>query len=350
MEWRTPDYFSSFRCLASDCPHSCCIGWEVTVDAETAAFYQTVSGPLGEKLRRHLTEEDGEFFLPLHGGRCPFLDSQNLCEIHCRLGEEHTSVTCRSHPRFIEEYGSLREISLAASCPAANALLLGSQAPLTFPVCVTEETPSFPPDAWLTPLLFCRDRAMQILQDRTRPLRSRMVWLLLFSNEVQILLDEDRAEELTGLCEACGGLPDGLPEGLPAAGPGLFPRALEILAEREPLEPDWPSLLKAAQASPEDILCPDWAGERILAYFVFRYFLKAVGDGDLLSRAELAVFSLLVIDRLSSALGLAEALRRYCREIEHCPENLVALQQAFCEDADLSLSHFFRELNRTEPH
>ena len=50
-----------------------------------------------------------------------------------QLGEAATSVTCRSHPRFIEDYGAFREITLSAACPEANDLLLGSRETLTFP-------------------------------------------------------------------------------------------------------------------------------------------------------------------------------------------------------------------------
>ena len=35
---RMPDYAEQFRCLAGDCPHSCCIGWEVVLDGETVAL------------------------------------------------------------------------------------------------------------------------------------------------------------------------------------------------------------------------------------------------------------------------------------------------------------------------
>ena len=136
-----PDYYEDFRCLAGKCPHTCCEKWEVVIDEDSAAFYKTVPGLLGDKLRTVLKrDEDGDLCFPLNGGRCPFLDSENLCEIHKTLGEEATSVTCREHPRFTEDYGPFREVTLSASCPAANALLLGSREPLTFRNFETEET------------------------------------------------------------------------------------------------------------------------------------------------------------------------------------------------------------------
>ena len=54
MRVRVPDYFDRFHCLAGACPHSCCVGWEVVVDEETARRYDAVPGPLGERLRSEL--------------------------------------------------------------------------------------------------------------------------------------------------------------------------------------------------------------------------------------------------------------------------------------------------------
>jgi lysine-N-methylase len=340
---RVPDYFDRFECLADRCPQNCCVGWEVVVDDATAAYFQIVPGEFGDRLRAGLTREDGERCFVRKNRRCPFLDAQGLCEVHMTLGPEHTSATCRTHPRFTEEYGALRETSLSASCAAAAALLLGSREPLTF---VTREdgAPQEPwSDEWVPLLLPCRERAIAIAQDRTRPLRQRMAWLLLFSNEVQALLDEDDAAELPTLAEDYAALPECLPPELTAAGEGIFPHALKVLGGLEILEEDWLPLLRAAEA-PAPAL-PDWAGERILTYFLFRYFLKAVDDGDLLSKVQLALFGTLCAERLAGQTATAEeALRRFCREIEHSEENLAAMRDAFCTDEGLSLSAFFHEL------
>ena len=122
---RVPDYFDQFACLAGDCPHSCCIGWEVVIDEDTARRYRAEPGPLGEKLRAAMQFDGEDVCFPLDGGRCPFLNRENLCEIHCALGAEATSVTCQEHPRYIEEYGPFKEITLSAACPAAVHWLSG---------------------------------------------------------------------------------------------------------------------------------------------------------------------------------------------------------------------------------
>lgn len=339
MLTRVPDYFEQFRCLAGDCPRSCCVGWEVVIDPDTAAAYRALPGPFGDRLRAALRRDaDGGDCFPLAGGRCPFLDREDLCEIHRRLGEAATSATCRAHPRFIEEYGPFREISLAASCPAACQLLLGSRAALTFPAV---ETPgeAEPGDPWLEPLLAVRTRMMELLGDRSRPLKRRLSHLLSLAAEAQGLLDEDRAEDLGPLAASWR------PQPLSPAGAGLFPAAFQLLETLEILEPDWPDLLWAgAQAAP--LPADEALLERIAAYFLFRYGLKAVNDGDLLSWVELCVFAGLAVEHLAAVCGLPEALSRFSREIEHDQENLEALRGAFWREPALSLPRFQAELLR----
>jgi len=340
MDLRVPDYYSDFHCLAGACPHSCCIGWEVVIDPETAADYQKQPGPLGKELRGNMREEDGEICFSLEAAdRCPFLDSENLCRIHRLLGPEHTSRVCREHPRFLEDYGTLQELSLCASCPAANRLLLGSKAPLTFQVTCLDEIGE-PADPWIAPLLTCRERMFAILQDRSRPLQDRLTELLVLADSAQALLDVDGVEELPALCGAWE-----MPQ-LPETGlEGLFPAGWVLLEGLEILGEDWRELIQQAKTSGIAAQsCSDWILERIAAYFLFRYFLKTVGDGDLLSKVELAVFSAAVLCRLAPLTGMEEALRLWCREIEHCEENLNALQNAFCSEASLSLERFISEM------
>jgi lysine-N-methylase len=335
---RVPDYFENFKCLAGACPHSCCIGWEVVLDEDSVALYKGVEGPLGEKLRASMTvDAEGDVCFPLNGGRCPFLDDENLCEIHRQWGAEATSITCQEHPRFTEDYGSFREVTLSASCPAANALLLGSEEKLAFFEAETDE-PAEEGDAWLEYLLPLRSGMLELLTDRSRPLKARMRAFLSLAEEAQMLLDTERAEELPALVEGWVELPQRFWDSEP-----LFPEGLCVLQELEILEPDWSDILERArtvdpQPQPESLL------ERIAVYFAFRYLLKTVNDGDLLSRAQLCVFAVLVIERLAAVCGLEEALRRFSAEVEHSGENLETLLAAFWQREELSLRAFRQAL------
>ena len=310
-----PDYYDQFRCLAGACPHSCCEQWEVVIDEAHADFYAQVTGGLGEKLRATLQRDaEGDLCFALNGGRCPFLDDENLCEIHRLLGEEATSITCQEHPRFIEDYGPFREVTLSASCPAANELLLGSEAPLTF--CAREdEEAGEEGDPWLPHLLVLRQRMMEILTDRTRPLTCRLEQFLALAEAAQPLLDEDAAEELPALAAEFG---DNCSVQMAVSG------TLEALSALEALEPDWREVLRAAESAPRQPQ-PEPLLERIALYFAFRYLLKTVNDGDLLSRAQFVVYAVEAVERLAAVCGLSEALRRFSAEVEHSDENLETL-------------------------
>lgn len=320
---RVPDYFERFHCLAGACPHTCCEAWEVVIDRETAVRYQAVPGPLGKKLRNAMTvDADGDICFPLSGGRCPFLDGENLCEIHRTLGEEATSVTCQEHPRFTEDYGFFREISLSASCPEANALLLGSHRPLTFRAWETAEVGEAG-DPWTAELLPVRKRMLDLLADRSKRLRQRLAEVLQLALTAQELLDDEEAGQLPVL--AASWQPEQWE--MPPCGE-IFPDALRFLGELDILDPAWQTLLRRAETTapapiPEELL------ERVAAYLVFRYPLKAVNDGDLLGRTAFCVFAVLTVERLAVVCGLPEALRQFSREIEHSQENLEALQNAF---------------------
>ncbi len=174
MRTVVPDYYEAFHCLEGACPHTCCAGWEVVIDEETARRYFMEQGALGQHLRAALKQDaDGDWCFPLDGGRCPFLDGDGLCAIHRALGAEATSVTCREHPRFVEEYGPFREISLCASCPEACRLLLDKETPLEFWILETAE-PEETGDPWLKWLVPLRDRMLDLLRDRRSPLKRRL--------------------------------------------------------------------------------------------------------------------------------------------------------------------------------
>ena len=124
MQIRKSYYFDSFRCIASACDDSCCKEWDVQVDEAAAAYYRSLTGPLGDRLREVLKEEDGETVMIIEDGRCPMWREDGLCRIQAELGEEALCRTCREFPRLTHDYGNFVERGLELSCPEAARLIL----------------------------------------------------------------------------------------------------------------------------------------------------------------------------------------------------------------------------------
>ncbi len=339
MEQWVPEYYDAFQCMAGSCPKSCCTGWEICLDSGTAAFYRTVPGELGVCLREKMKQDaDGDLCFSMDGDRCPFLNRENLCEIHLQLDEEHTSQTCQTHPRFTEEYGPFCETHLSASCPAAAALLLGDEGALTYQrrECGGEPEPG---DAWLEPLRSFRETLLKLLYNRAIPVSERLCRVLALAERAQEALNREALEELYAIFAENIEMPNGPePEEL------LFPAAWFQLEQLEILEKDWLPLLEQCRQSPGAVHCSDQAAERLMTYFLYRYLLKAVNDGDLLGKIQLSLFSVMVIRRLTAWETLCPAVYRYCREIEHDEENLAALQEAFAWETAFQPAAFYQEL------
>ena len=49
-----PDFYPEFRCLAGDCPDTCCKDWQIILDEDALARYRAMPGPLGEQVRAAL--------------------------------------------------------------------------------------------------------------------------------------------------------------------------------------------------------------------------------------------------------------------------------------------------------
>lgn len=340
MLTHTPEYLSHFRCLAGDCPHTCCAGWAVPIDPETRRLYETLPAPLGERVRSALTDDgEGNPCFALHGDRCPFLNAENLCEIHLALGEGATGEICRTHPRFFYDFGTLREVGLCGSCPEATRLILETDLQLlsSHTDRPTEEEPPL-----LAPLLTARATTMELLRADDATAGERLQALLLFANEVQVLLDEEQTEVMEELCAVYA---DQLPLLDPASLPDrreALSACLSLLEERIILSPAWRDLLRKGQESlaqgtplpaPDSLLT-----QRVGQYFLYRHWLRGVWDGDPLSWAELTALGTAVCTLLAPlcADGFGEVFRLFCQEVEHAQDNLDALQAAFRERLTLA--------------
>ena len=186
MTYDYPSYYSQFHCIGGSCPDSCCIGWEVDIDEETYNYYKSLKGPFGDRLRAHIKEDGTDRYFPLcEGGRCPFLNRENLCDIITQLGEESLAQVCMEYPRYFLEEGDYEQIDLSLSCMELGRIFFEAPDPIEY---IREEMPDADADANPIPdtalngrlvhVLDIRDDCIAILEDRSRTLADRFLEVL----------------------------------------------------------------------------------------------------------------------------------------------------------------------------
>ncbi|MBR2876383.1 MAG: flagellin lysine-N-methylase [Clostridia bacterium] len=129
-----PSFYNEFKCTADKCSDSCCVGWEIVVDEKTKNKYKSFGTDFGRKICDSLIEdEDGDICFKLdERERCPFLNSENLCDIIINCGDESLCDICSEHPRFYNEFSFCTECGLGLCCEEVCRLLLEDEAPLEF--------------------------------------------------------------------------------------------------------------------------------------------------------------------------------------------------------------------------
>ena len=97
-----PDFYDAFCCTAERCRHTCCRGWEIDIDADTAARYRAMEGPLGERLRAAIDWSDGASFRLAEDERCKKL-AYMILEL-AENGADAHAYHQRLSPNETEEY------------------------------------------------------------------------------------------------------------------------------------------------------------------------------------------------------------------------------------------------------
>lgn len=314
MEVTKPDYFDRFRCLAGECPDSCCKDWQVQVDEASARRYRALPGALGEELRAALRQEDGEAYLTVQDGRCPMWRRDGLCRIQAELGESALCETCRQFPRLTHDYGDFVELGLELSCPEAARWILDEKSGYVTEKNPGGEDPEYDREA-MAVLKRTRVQALAILEEPD--ISKALALLLLYGCQAQGELDaeEERPFDRGAALETARAM----------AQPGEPEAVLEFFLGLEILTDAWRQRLKTPESG-------DWDCRtgNLLRYLVNRYWLQAVSDYDLYGRVKFMVISALVLRILGG--DFRETAQLFSKEIENDAENLDAILDAVYEN------------------
>ncbi|MGN0641816.1 MAG: flagellin lysine-N-methylase [Huintestinicola sp.] len=316
MKIITPSYYSKFRCTADKCSDSCCIGWEIDIDRDTYEKYLSVTGAFGQRLRENIvTAEDGSKCFKLDDDeRCPFLNAKNLCDIILTLGEDHLCGICDMHPRFREWFGDRCEMGVGMCCEAAAELILFDSSPFSLTCTENSEPPDeeFFDEELYDYLFEKRQKLIEILQTDS-PFPERLSEAALFAAKIQSELDNSPSSE-----ETCGS-------------GDIFAVLKDIFPQLEPLNEEWTEA--AERIIRVDGSAPLKAPENgkifgnMAVYFVYRYFMKAVFDNDVLSKMNIVLLSCAAVSMIMSAekISIEKAAVLWSKEAEYSEENIDTL-------------------------
>lgn len=266
-----PTFYKNFKCIAGDCPDSCCQGWEVDADSDSLEYYKTLDNSLEIKKRIDSVLSKDEFdniiFTLAPKKRCPFLNDENLCDMHIAIGGEHTPYTCRTFPRFIYDFGATREIGISFSCPVVSDMMYNTES-FDFETDINSDLPTLNDiDAEKYFLLYKgRTEAYKIAKDKNKSIRERLNDLL----DLGVLLQEK-----------------------------LFPydeggddiAFFDVFKNPELINPEWKE--KVENFSLKQV-SDTQSNENILMYFLYKYLMQAVYDDDALSKIKMAVLGVLI--------------------------------------------------------
>lgn len=306
MQFAYPDYYPQFRCIAGDCRHSCCIGWEIDIDDASLARWQALPGEMGARLRGCISSEGTPHFVLTEGERCPLLNSDGLCDLILAHGQDALCQICADHPRFRSFFPGRTETGLGLCCEAAAQLILSQPDGMRLTVSGAAE-PNDERDAFLA----LRDALFDIAQDRSRSVAAREEALL---RRVGAHLPDYSARQLT-----------------------------EYFLALERMDEAWTARLRALRDTPATDASAfsalmrgrETEYENLLVYFLFRHLSAAAEDGDAAGKVAFAVLSVRLLRALGAAefsrsgafsfSDQAELARQYSAEVEYSQENLDTL-------------------------
>ena len=291
MLYVEPDFYGEFQCIADQCVHSCCLGWEIDIDGDTAALYEGLPGELGAELRQKMCRETEPHFCLTEEERCPFLNERGLCRLILGFGEDVLCDICREHPRFYNDFPERQEAGLGLCCEEATRLLLAVEGPLEL-VCDRDETG----ETKEPELIALRGRMLEILSDFSLPMEER-------------------------IRRCCRGM-DMEPIPFDAA----FWRDFFLGLER--MDESWTAALLTVE-SDKLPLTGDAKHTRLLQYMLYRHFAPAEDREQAGLILQFCVLSLRLLWAMEQSGGeLPELVRLWSAEIEYSDENIEKIVKA----------------------
>lgn len=301
MREYVPDYYSEFSCIADQCRHSCCKGWEIDVDEDSLKYYATLPESWKARIASNIEVDDsGAHFCLTEEERCPFLKENGLCEMILGLGEKALCQICTDHPRFRNFFPDRTETGLGLCCEAVGRLILGREEKTR----LIELTNAGKPEAPENPILTLRAELIAAMQDRSLPVRKR-------AEKIASAFGSGKLQPASQYCE--------------------------FLLSLEQMDEEWTDLLKKLCAShpfpdaPAETELTEIAFEQLAVYLLFRHLPDADCPEEAYDQIFFVLFALDLIQKLCAMKemqpgtltleDIVEVCRLFSSEIEYSDEN-----------------------------
>lgn len=312
----TPDYYGEFKCIGSKCKNNCCCGgWEIEVDDASIDRFKKIEGDFGERVR-NAVNSDNVF---IHeNGKCPMLSDTGLCEMV--INGEKLCVVCDEYPRFTEYFDDYIERGISLSCEAAADIILNNERKVK----LTGDSGDCKEEIFKL-LINARNEVFAILQDRKLDIYKRIRLVLDYGEALQNHINNNDFSDFIYT-----------PSDRLTKEADISP-VFETLSDIDCLDDSWYDILKEFDT---EFKATDIQLEQMAVYFVYRYFMKAVFDCNVISKLKFMAFGIIAINGLAVVCGdVFESARRYSIEVEHNEENIDMIYDEFLFNELLSTNN-----------
>ena len=313
MQIKVPEYFTRFTCIADKCTDSCCVGWEIDIDAATLIKYRTIGGEIGKEI----AEKTRHGHFPLaKNGRCAFLDAEGLCRIISALGEGYLCDICREHPRYYGVGAGGIEGGIGLGCPEAARLILSLDNMPEFTYIESEDTESAPDD-------------YAEVSDSFREALYRIIYTEDAENIIGAYLTFAEVSDGIAFDLSTGGKAEiGVPDFVPAEKsilPSISKYAASLFEDCEALSNEWDNALAIAMKKGIASL-DESVFKNLLFYFTHRYVRECIDDMSFGARILFSLYSALTVCSIAGenadASSYIKAATLFSKNIEYSTDNV----------------------------
>ena len=297
------NYYPKFSCIAGDCKHTCCAGWEIQIDEKSIDRYNSINSDFSKRLKEGIDYKKLQFKRDKNK-RCAFLNSNGLCDLITNLGEESLCQVCRDHPRFRSFFSDRTEVGLGFCCEQATRIILSFKDKIQ-PILNAQGQGEFELTFIEKSLLQFREGVLSVIQDRSLSIQEILDKLL---QEHNLELDENH-----------------------------FDKAVKRFLSFERLDKSWTEKLKQIRKSktPFNFLEKH---HQIFENFLANEVYRHISNAEDVSEAQIILVGILLSAKIVSAMinykeqedsvtfeDIVEIIRQYSSEVEYSEKNLKKL-------------------------